>query len=90
MLDKGKKEKIIKKFRSHDTDTGSPSVQIALLSAQIQKLSDHLKTHRNDVSSRRGLIKMVSERRSLLKYLEREDPKAHAKVAEELGIKIKE
>ncbi len=90
MLDKGKKEKVIKKFRTHDKDTGSPQVQIALLSAQIQKLTDHLKTHRNDVSSRRGLIKMVSERRGLLKYLERENPKVFAKVAEELKLKIKE
>jgi small subunit ribosomal protein S15 len=87
MLDKSKKDKIIKKFRVHDKDTGSPQVQIALLTKEIEELTKHLKTHRKDVSSRRGLIKMVSERRSLLQYLEREDAKAYAKLIEELDLK---
>jgi small subunit ribosomal protein S15 len=87
MLDKTKKDKIIKKFRVHDKDTGSPQVQIAILTKSIEELTKHLKTHRKDVSSRRGLIKMVSERRSLMQYLEREDAKAFASIVEELGLK---
>ena len=87
MLDKAKKDKIIKKFRVHDKDTGSPQVQIALLTKEIEELTKHLKTHRKDVSSRRGLIKMVSERRALLQYLEREDAKAYATIIEELELK---
>jgi small subunit ribosomal protein S15 len=62
-------------------------VQIALLTAEIDELTKHLRTHRKDVSSRRGLIKMVSERRSLLRYLEREDAKAYATIIEDLGLK---
>lgn len=87
MLDKNKKSKIIKKYAVHDKDTGSPQVQIALLTAEIDELTKHLRTHRKDVSSRRGLIKMVSERRSLLRYLEREDAKAYATIIEELELK---
>jgi small subunit ribosomal protein S15 len=87
MLDKNKKSKIIKKYAVHDKDTGSPQVQIALLTAEIDELTKHLRTHRKDVSSRRGLIKMVSERRSLLRYLEREDAKAYATIIEDLGLK---
>ncbi len=90
MLDKSKKEKIIKKFRQHDNDTGSPQVQIALLTEEIEHLTRHLKTHRKDVSSRRGLIKMVSERRALLQYLQREDAKAYVTLVGELGLKSKE
>ena len=87
MLEKSKKDNIIKKFRVHDKDTGSPQVQIALLTKEIEELTKHLKTHRKDVSSRRGLIKMVSERRSLLQYLEREDAKAYASIIAELELK---
>lgn len=87
MLDKAKKSRIIKKYAVHDKDTGSPQVQIALLTSEIEDLTKHLRTHRKDVSSRRGLIKMVSERRSLLRYLEREDPKSYAKMIEELELK---
>jgi small subunit ribosomal protein S15 len=87
MLDAKKKQKIIEKFRTHDSDTGSPQVQIAILTAEIKELTKHLKTHKKDHSSRRGLIKKVNERRRLLKYLEREDEKAYAKLKEELGLK---
>lgn len=90
MLDKTKKEKIIKKFRQHDNDTGSPQVQIALLTEEIEQLTRHLKTHRKDVSSRRGLIKMVSERRALMQYLQREDAKAYTTLVADLGLKSKE
>lgn len=85
MLDKKKKEKLIKKYATHVGDTGSPEVQIALLSAEIEELQTHLKDHKKDFSSRRGLLRKVSERRRLLKYLEREDEKR----AEGLRKKIK-
>jgi len=87
MLDKTSKEKLIKKFRTHDSDTGSPQVQIAILSAEVKELTKHLKTHRKDFSSRRGLVKKVAERRRLLKYLERENATAYAELIEALGLK---
>lgn len=87
MLDKSVKEKLIKKFRTHDSDTGSPQVQIAILSAEVKELTKHLKTHRKDFSSRRGLVKKVAERRRLLKYLERENAAAYAELIEALGLK---
>lgn len=87
MLDAKKKQKIIEKFRTHESDTGSPQVQIAILTAEIKDLTKHLKDHKKDFSSRRGLIKKVSERRRLLKYLEREDEKAYLKLKEDLKLK---
>jgi small subunit ribosomal protein S15 len=87
MLDAKKKQKIIEKFRTHDSDTGSPQVQIAILTTEIKELTKHLKTHKKDHSSRRGLIKKVNERRRLLKYLEREDEKAYKALKEALGLK---
>jgi small subunit ribosomal protein S15 len=73
MLTPDKKKKIIEKFKIHATDTGSPQVQIAILSAEIKELTEHLRGHKKDLSSRRGLIKKVGERRRLMKYLKRED-----------------
>ena len=73
MLDKKKKERVIEKYKTHEGDTGSPEVQIALLCAEIEDLQDHLKTHKKDFSSRRGLLRKVSERRRLLRFLEGED-----------------
>ncbi len=87
MLDKTKKEKLIKKFRTHESDTGSPQVQIAILTEEVKELTNHLKTHRKDFSSRRGLVKKVAERRRLLKYLERENEAAYRTILEELGLK---
>lgn len=87
MLSKKQKENIIKKFGTHESDTGSPQVQIAILTAEVKELTTHLKTHRKDFSSRRGLVKKVAERRKLLKYLEREDAKAYADIVEALGLK---
>jgi small subunit ribosomal protein S15 len=87
MLDKSTKDKIVKKFRTHDSDTGSPQVQVAILTAEIKELTKHLKTHRKDFSSRRGLVKKVAERRRLLKYLERENAAAYAELIEALGLK---
>lgn len=86
MLDPKKKQKIIEKFRTHESDTGSPQVQIAILSAEIDDLTGHLKQHKKDFSSRRGLIKKVHERHRLMKYLEREDEKAAKKLREDLGL----
>jgi len=88
MLDKKAKEKIIKKFRTHETDTGSPQVQIAILTEEIKELTEHLKKHKHDFSSRRGLLKKVGERRKLLKYLQKENAEQFKKLAEKLKLKI--
>lgn len=88
MLDKKTKEKIIKKFRVHDTDTGSSQVQIAILTEEIKELTDHLKLHKHDFSSRRGLLKKVGERRKLLKYLQKENETQFRELAEKLKLKI--
>jgi small subunit ribosomal protein S15 len=85
MLDPKKKQSIIGKFKTHATDTGSPQVQIAILTEEIKDLTEHLRTHKKDFSSRRGLIKKVGERRRLMKYLKREDANAY----DELMSKIK-
>ena len=87
MLNVKQKSKIIEKFRTHKSDTGSPQVQIAILTNEILMLTKHLKEHKKDYSSRRGLIKKVNERRRLLKYLEREDIKAVTKLKEALKLK---
>ena len=89
MLDKAAKDKIIKKFQTHAGDTGSPQVQIAILTEEVRELVEHLKAHKKDFSSRRGLLKKVSERRRLLRYLEREDAAAFEELARRLKIKIK-
>lgn len=86
MLDKKQKEKIIEKFKTHDKDTGSPQVQIAILTAEIKDLTGHLLDHKKDFSSRKGLMRKVSERRRLLKYLKREDAKGYAELTEALKI----
>lgn len=88
MLDKKAKERIIKKFRVHDTDTGSPQVQIAILTEEIKELTEHLKKHKHDFSSRRGLLKKVGERRKLLKYLQKENLEQFKELSEKLKLKI--
>ncbi|MBT6034435.1 MAG: 30S ribosomal protein S15 [Candidatus Jacksonbacteria bacterium] len=87
MLDKKRKDKVIEKFRTHKSDTGSTEVQIALLTEEIRLLTGHLKKHKKDVSSRRGLIRKVSQRRRLLRYLEREDEKSYNKILKVLEIR---
>ncbi|KKT34899.1 MAG: 30S ribosomal protein S15 [Parcubacteria group bacterium GW2011_GWA2_44_12] len=89
MLNKTVKNKIITKFKTHETDTGSSEVQIAILTHEVNELSKHLKTHRKDFSSRRGLIKKVSQRRRLLHYLERENKASFEKIIQELKIRYK-
>lgn len=88
MLDKKTKQKIISKFKIHETDTGSSQVQIAILTEEIKQLAEHLKKHKHDHSSRRGLLKKVGERRRLLKYLQKEDAKAFDELAKALKLKI--
>jgi len=88
MLDKKAKEKIIKKFRVHDTDTGSSQVQIAILTEEIKELTEHLKKHKHDFSSRRGLLKKVGERRKLLKYLQKENAEQFKELDTKLKLKI--
>ncbi|MHB8830662.1 MAG: 30S ribosomal protein S15 [Patescibacteria group bacterium] len=86
MLDPKKKQSIIAKFKVHATDTGSPQVQIAILTEEIKDLTEHLRSHKKDFSSRRGLIKKVGERRRLMKYLKREDSNAYDELMGKLKI----
>lgn len=88
MLDKKAKDRIIKKFKTHESDTGSSPVQIAILTEEIKQLTKHLKTHKKDFSSRRGLLRKVSERRKLLTYLQREDEKMFEKIVSDLKLKV--
>ena len=81
------KSEIIDKFRAHEKDTGSPEIQIALLSERINLLTEHLKKNKKDHSSRRGLLKMVGKRRRLLNYLNKVDAKRYEKVIKELGLR---
>ena len=81
------KSEVQSKFRRHDKDTGSCEVQVALLSKRIEMLTEHLKTHRKDHSSRYGLIKMVSARRQLLDYLKRKDASRYTKLIKELSLR---
>ena len=81
------KQQIVSEYRTHDKDTGSPEVQIALLTQRIGELTEHLKTHKKDHSSRRGLLKMVGKRNSLLKYLTREDRARYQQIIGKLGLR---
>jgi len=87
-LSKTQKERIIKKYRVHKTDTGSPEVQIAILTAEIKQLTGHMKKHKHDFSSRLGLIRKVQERKKLLTYLERENADGYKKLVKALKLKI--
>jgi small subunit ribosomal protein S15 len=81
------KESIINQYRTHEGDTGSPQVQIALLTQRINELAEHFKTHKKDNHSRRGLLKMVSQRRSLLDYLKRRDIEGYHELIGKLGLR---
>ena len=87
MLTKDKKDKIIGDYRLSDSDTGSPEVQIAILTTRINELTEHLKTHRKDHSSRRGLLKMVGTRSSLLKYVKNKDIERYRTIIVKLGLR---
>jgi len=87
MLMKEDKTKIIEDFEVHEGDTGSPEVQIALLTKRIDELTEHLKIHRKDHASRRGLLKMVGTRSALLKYIRKKDSKRYREVISRLGLR---
>lgn len=88
-MDKETKSNIIEEFARHDGDTGSPEVQIALLSSRITQLTDHLREHKHDESSRRGLLKLVGQRRRLLNYLRRTDYERYIALTDRLSIRRK-
>lgn len=81
------KKQIIGKYRINKTDTGSPEVQVALLSRRIAELTEHFKTHKQDHHSRKGLLTMVAQRRRMLNYLKREAPERYKKLIQDLGIR---
>ena len=87
MLAPTKKSEIIARFRAHDSDTGSPEVQIAILSERIGELTEHFKTHAKDHASRRGLLMLVSKRRRLLDYLKTNDSDRYREVIGKLGLR---
>jgi small subunit ribosomal protein S15 len=87
MLTKEKKQKVVSEFRKSEKDTGSPEVQIALLTTRINELTEHFQSHPKDHASRRGLLKMVSNRSSLLKYIGKKDIKRYKEVINRLGLR---
>lgn len=87
MISKERKQEIVQKYQRDEKDTGSPEVQIAILTERISQLTDHLKEHKQDHSSRRGLLKMVGQRRKLLRYLENKDVERYRDLISQLGIR---
>lgn len=86
-LDTEKKAELIERFAQHEGDTGSPEVQIAIFDTRIRELQEHLRTHKHDESSRRGLLKLVGKRRRLLAYLRRKDPERYRAILSDLGLR---
>lgn len=86
-LSKEEKQQLVEMFRRHETDTGSPEVQIAILTERINRLTEHLKQHKHDEHSRVGLLKLVGKRRRQLEYLARVDPQRYRMVLERLGLR---
>ncbi|MFA5987270.1 MAG: 30S ribosomal protein S15 [Candidatus Paceibacterota bacterium] len=87
MLKKSTKQDIIKKAQSHEKDTGSSSIQVALLTERITKLTEHLKSNKKDSHSRRGLLKMVADRRDLIEYLKKKEPKKFEEITKKFKLK---
>lgn len=87
MLTKERKKKIVDDFETHEGDTGSPEVQIALLTEKINELTEHLREHKKDHASRRGLLKMVGNRSALLKYVNKVDPNRYRQIISRLGLR---
>ena len=87
VLSAGAKREVIERFKVHEKDTGSPEVQIALLTSRIKYLTDHFKLHKKDHHSRRGLLKLVGQRRRLINYLKRKDVEKYRDLIKELGIR---
>jgi small subunit ribosomal protein S15 len=86
-LTKENKDELIQEYHRHESDTGSPEVQIAILTKRINQLTDHLRTHKHDESSRRGLLKMVGQRRRLLTYLRKKDYQGYTEITDKLKIR---
>ncbi|OMP68648.1 30S ribosomal protein S15 [Domibacillus epiphyticus] len=86
-LSQERKNELIQEYRTHESDTGSPEVQIAVLTEQINTLNDHLRTHKKDHHSRRGLLKMVGRRRNLLTYLRNKDVARYRELIQKLGLR---
>ncbi len=82
-----RKEELIKEYARHEGDTGSPEVQIAILTERIRQLTEHLKTHKHDQHSRRGLLKLVGQRRRHLRYISRKDPETYRELLQRLGLR---
>ena len=87
MISTAEKSEIIKEYRRSESDTGSSEVQVALLSARIKELTEHFKTHKKDHHSRRGLLKLVGQRRRLLDYLKKKDDESYRKLISRLGLR---
>jgi small subunit ribosomal protein S15 len=87
VLDTDKRKEIVSDFRLHETDTGSPEVQVALLSARISELTEHFKIHKKDHHSRRGLLKLVGQRRRILDYLKNKEVERYRKLIQRLGLR---
>lgn len=87
MIQKEKKQSIMAEYRTHEGDTGSPEVQVAVLTERIRELTEHLKVHKKDFHSRRGLLKMVGHRRKLLRYLQDKDFNRYRSLIERLGLR---
>lgn len=87
MILKETKQKVIETNRMHETDTGSPEVQIAILTARINELTEHLKVHKKDKHSQRGMLKMVGQRRQLLNYLQKKDIERYRAIIQKLGLR---
>jgi small subunit ribosomal protein S15 len=87
VLDKDEKSSVMEDHRRHETDTGSPQVQVAILTERINRLTDHLRTHKKDHHSRRGLLQMVGRRRRLLNYLQRTDLEGYRALVQRLGLR---
>lgn len=86
-ISKDQKEALITSYARHDKDTGSPEVQIAILTTRINQLTEHLKTHKHDQHSRRGLLKLVGQRRSHLNYIARKSPETYRELLQKLGLR---
>ncbi|HLC18617.1 MAG TPA: 30S ribosomal protein S15 [Thermodesulfobacteriota bacterium] len=87
MIESDKKKEIVESFKTHDGDTGSPEVQVAILSERINSLTDHFKVHTSDHHSRRGLLKMVGRRRRLLEYVKGKDMERYKSLIQRLGLR---
>ena len=87
MMQKDAKQQIIEQYRTHEGDTGSPEVQIAILTSRINTLTEHLRSNNNDHHSRRGLLKMIGHRRNLLGYLQKKDINRYRAIIEKLGLR---